>query len=69
MSIEGILEATSLRDHLYTRMRGARGENTAETNDQTASQDEVLVLLTEIRDSMRRLAEKTSTSSGGTTHE
>jgi putative membrane protein len=65
MSIEGVLEATSLRDHLYAKMRGARGENTAETNDQSDRQDEALVLLTEIRDSMRRLAESHGKQGGG----
>jgi hypothetical protein len=37
-------------------MRGARGEGEAVTEDQEGSQDEALMLLTEIRDSMRKLA-------------
>jgi uncharacterized membrane protein YdbT with pleckstrin-like domain len=58
MSIEGILEAEQLRDYLYTKMRGARGEPRAPEGETDAnSDDEALSLLTEIRDSMRDLAE------------
>lgn len=57
MSIEGILEAEPLRDHLYAKMRGARGEKTVEPDDDP-SEDEAFVLLTEIRDSMRRIADR-----------
>ena len=57
MSIEGILAADQLRDYLYGKMRGARGENSTNQETETADSDEALVLLTDIRDSMRKLAE------------
>ena len=57
MSVEGILEADQLRDYLYGKMRGARGENSTDQESETEESDEALVLLTEIRDSMRKLAE------------
>jgi len=61
MSIEGILEADQLRDYLYAKMRGARGEpSAAEQETESNSNDEALILLTEIRDSMRQLAESRS---------
>lgn len=63
MSIEGILAPDALRDYLYSRMRGARGEkDPSETARQPADDadgdDEALALLAEIRDSLRRLAAK-----------
>lgn len=59
MSIEGILEADLFRDYLYGKMRGARGENASEGANETqpSEDDSALNLLTEIRDSMRKLAE------------
>ena len=58
MSIEGILEAAQLRDYLYAEMRGARGEKIpGEDDTESQEEDEALILLTEIRDSMRRLAD------------
>ena len=57
MSIEGILQAQPLRDHLYAKMRGARGEAESLQDGQEVGGDEALVLLTEIRDSMRKLAD------------
>ncbi|MDA1229974.1 MAG: PH domain-containing protein [Planctomycetota bacterium] len=62
MSIEGILQADQLRDYLYGKMRGARGEASTEAAETTASDDVALQLLTEIRDSMRKLAEAGSAS-------
>lgn len=64
MSIEGILRADELRDFLYKKMRGARddghhraAESTAPTAEPAGSpNDEALILLREIRDSMARLA-------------
>lgn len=56
MVIEGILEAEQLRDYLYQKMRGARGESTNDhkielvTNNRTAT-----ALLTEIRDNLAKL--------------
>lgn len=57
MSIEGILQADQLRDYLYGKMRGARGEDSTESDEKTASNDVALQLLSEIRDSMRKLVE------------
>jgi putative membrane protein len=62
MSIEGIVQAEELRDYLYTKMRGARGESTEPSGASAASPsappegDEVLSLLREIRDSLQQLA-------------
>src|SRR5262245_31260294 len=60
MNIEGILEADALRDFLYTKMRGARGEH--DPHDQVAAAarpaaDEALSLLREIRDSLKAVVE------------
>jgi uncharacterized protein len=60
MSIEGILEADQLRDYLYGKMRGARNETPSDHGVEAANEDQALVLLTEIRDSMRKLAESRS---------
>lgn len=58
MSIEGILQADQLRDYLYAKMRGARGEPSTPAQESEACSDDVaLGLLTEIRDSMRQLAQ------------
>ena len=53
-----------LRDYLYTKMRGAKGEvNLASGSgndgalDATEPEDQTLNLLREIRDALRRLAE------------
>jgi putative membrane protein len=54
MSIEGILEAESLRDHLYARMRGAKSES--DGGDEAHGSDESLALLEEIRDAMQVIA-------------
>lgn len=60
MSIEGVFQADQLRDYLYGKMRGARGDDSTEPSDAAAPGDEALQLLTEIRDSMRKLAESGS---------
>jgi putative membrane protein len=60
MSIEGILEADALRDFLYSKMRGARGEvmpgdeadAAAEADSPATPADEALALLHEIRDEL-----------------
>jgi putative membrane protein len=73
MNIEGILDAELLRDFLYTKMRGARHGTaasdatsiatatseavTGETATITAAEDESIVLLREIRDSLTRFAD------------
>jgi putative membrane protein len=63
MTIEGVLEADALRDFLYTKMRGARGEHEAHeaghaadtAADAASPADEALSLLREIRDDLRAL--------------
>lgn len=60
--IEGILEAEALRDYLYTKMRGVRdgtsGAGPAASHAGAAAGDEALALLTDIRDSLRRVEER-----------
>jgi putative membrane protein len=63
VTIEGVLEAEALRDYLYTKMRGVRdgthgagpAEDGAATLSTGATGDETLVLLTDIRDALRRV--------------
>ena len=56
MTIEGILEAEQLRDFLYQKMRGARGETTdVRTAQLTANYSTATALLTEIRDNLIKL--------------
>lgn len=60
VTIDGVLEADALRDYLYTRMRGVRHVGPAaphglEGASVDLAHDETLTLLTEIRDSLRRL--------------
>lgn len=59
MSIEGVLEADALRDFLYSRMRGVRGEREADPAathvPRATAEDEALALLHEIRDELRLL--------------
>ena len=63
ITIDGVLEAEALRDFLYTKMRGVRDHphgvaatpHAAAAVDASSGQDEALVLLTEIRDGLRRL--------------
>ena len=53
MSIEGILQYEQLRDFLYSRMRGARGETEAKAAESAPEPaDEALALLHEIRDAL-----------------
>lgn len=57
MSIDGVLAAEELRDFLYAKMRGAKGEaDSSPAAPVPAEPDEALVLLREIRDSLRELA-------------
>jgi putative membrane protein len=65
MSIEGILEVDGLRDFLYSRMRGARGETPSEPTAGTAPADEALGLLREIRDELAALRETGGTPASG----
>ena len=50
LKIEGVLRPDRLRDSLYRRMRGARGDDAAPTETAADPGDEALVLLREIRD-------------------
>jgi uncharacterized membrane protein YdbT with pleckstrin-like domain len=57
MEIEGVLDAEQLRDFLYIKMRGARGESTAQPSvdgRSTETSDEVTTLLREIREGIER---------------
>lgn len=75
MSIEGIMAADELRDHLYSRMRGAaRGpedtvteaiEKGTESETQGVDEDQVLSVLVEIRDHLQNLVTDKSTPDGG----
>ena len=67
VTIDGVLEAETLRDYLYTKMRGVRdgsqgAEPTTHGQERTApnevSGDETLALLADIRDSLRRFEER-----------
>ena len=65
ITIEGILEAEALRDFLYTKMRGVRGSDHRPTRQAatttagaTDHRDDPLALLTDIRDSLRRLEDR-----------
>jgi putative membrane protein len=60
MSIDGILQADELRDYLYARMRGARGETEGPATEPAGPDrdGEAVVLLREIRDALRSLADQ-----------
>lgn len=63
MSIEGILQAELLRDYLYAKMRGARGDDESALGEEAtdgpqAAEDEALVLLRDIRDSLASLSRR-----------
>jgi putative membrane protein len=69
MSIEGILEAAELRDYLYSKMRGARGDDSDADAPhagggapENVRDDEVLVTLHEIRDALQQLASRREAS-------
>lgn len=68
MSIEGILEAEPLRDHLYAMMRGAKNETEGESQAESAN-EQALSLLKEIRNSMQTLAAKNHSDNGAKHHE
>lgn len=55
MRIEGILNPQDLRNFLYSKMRGARGDAEESAREDSARDDEVLQLLHEIRDGIRAL--------------
>jgi putative membrane protein len=60
MSIDGILQADQLRDYLYARMRGARGEpeGTGTEPAEPGGGATALALLVEIRDALRTVADR-----------
>ena len=65
MSVDGLLEADQLRDFLYAKMRGAKGDRHGDglaDVSPAVEHDEALQLLRDIRDSMRTLAEKRGVS-------
>ncbi len=53
ITIEGVRDPEQLRDHLYRRMRGAHGQDDAPHGG--AAEAEVLALLRDIRDDLRRI--------------
>jgi putative membrane protein len=55
MTIEGVLEPEKLRDFLYGKMRGARGDDDQGPPATVSADDDALALLREIRDELRRL--------------
>lgn len=57
MTIEGVLQAEELRDFLYTKMRGARGEE-HEQAESKSEPDEALALLRDIRDELGALTKE-----------
>lgn len=69
MTIEGVLEADELRDFLYKKMRGARGdhEHAGDVRGDAvgAAEDEALVLLRQIRDEVRALGSAGRRDAGG----
>lgn len=60
MTIEGVEDPEALRDYLYSRMRGARGDDDEGDETPGGGGDEALALLREIRDDLRRLAQTRS---------
>ncbi len=56
LSIVGLEEFDAIRDFLYTKMRGARGETPTEIQT-TGEESESLVLLKQIRDEIRSVRE------------
>ena len=61
MEIVGIRNPEPLRDFLYARMRGAQAEAGEKAHDVPAG-DEALTLLTEIRDTLKDLRQRGTTS-------
>lgn len=58
MTIDGVLDYDGLRDFLYARMRGAKGEGPGGEPAEGAAPDEALALLGEIRDGVAALRER-----------
>jgi uncharacterized membrane protein YdbT with pleckstrin-like domain len=72
--IEGFKEYEAIRDFLYTRMRGAKGESLAPAAQQApapVAEDDTVALLFSIRDELRRtreLLEQRIATPGGGSH-
>ena len=72
MTIEGVLDPDALRDYLYQHMRGAKGQAPIEAHAiaggaaSSATDDEALTLLRDIRDSLADLRDSLARSGGGT---
>lgn len=64
LTIEGFHEFESIRDFLYSRMRGAREKTTPIPPLPNASADEAVTLLLAIRDELRQTRELLQTRSG-----
>jgi putative membrane protein len=70
MIIEGVLQADELRDFLYRKMRGARGdEETTHTTEGSTDDatDQALVLLRQIRDEIHEIAKARRDDAGAST--
>ncbi len=64
LKLEGILQAEELRDYLYSKMRGAKGETDASAGDAVSlasalkAKDETTELLRSIRDNLATLVQR-----------
>jgi putative membrane protein len=69
MTVEGVLDADGLRDFLYQRMRGAKGQAGAVASRPAdaldSRDDEALVVLREIRDALGAVRERVARGNGG----
>jgi putative membrane protein len=62
MSIEGVLRAEELRDFLYAKMRGVKGDPLAADGHAVSSEEQALALLRQIRDHLAVVASKPEAS-------
>ena len=61
ITLEGLEDTHAVRDFLYARMRGAKGQEPAAAADEAADGDEVVALLQGIRDDLRGVREALGT--------
>jgi putative membrane protein len=66
MIIEGVREPEQLRDFLYRRMRGGHDDHPGAVAPHEGGDEEVLTLLREIRDEIRRLGGASEQRGAGT---